>query len=217
MSEENMFKVPSISTILTVADAMEPREAKIEVLRRCQSEALLSILQGAMDKRIVLNLPRGDLEYTPMPTGEGDGHLHKQYKQLVYCAAMDLPFAKRLQIFIGVLEMIAPTDARMLIDMKDKKLPWRTITPDLVIEAFPTLDLVPVDNWGVEVETPSAPFQDSGRVPSGSDASKAQDGTTPAEASVPSVGPVKAAVKKPAAKRKPAAKKKAPAKKAVPA
>ena len=164
----NPFSVPPIHKVLEIANTIEPREAKIEVLRKAKSPALLTVLQGAVDKRIKLDLPRGDIEFTPMPAGEGDGALYREYRMLAYCADLNLPFSKRLQIFIGVLEQVCRNDANLLLAMKDKWLPYSTITPDLVIEAFPELKIQPVDSWvkpaAVETSVPTfqpAPVQDS--------------------------------------------------------
>jgi hypothetical protein len=38
-----------------------------------------------------------------------------------------------------MLESIHPDDARVLLAMKDRKLPYKGLTPKLVAEAFPNM------------------------------------------------------------------------------
>jgi len=49
----------------------------------------------------------------------------------------NLKQVKREQMFIELLETVTPADAKMLLAMKEKKLPWKGITVDIVNEAFP--------------------------------------------------------------------------------
>ena len=42
-------------------------------------------------------------------------------------------------LFIEMLESVAPADAKLLCAIKEKKLPWKGITPEIVNEAFPGL------------------------------------------------------------------------------
>ena len=51
----------------------------------------------------------------------------------------NLKQVKREQMFIELLENVAPADAKMLCAIKDKKLPFKGITEDMVREAFPGL------------------------------------------------------------------------------
>lgn len=144
----NPYKHPSISTVLDVVEQIPNREGKIEVLRRCKSEALLTVLQGAMDKRIDLKINE-PIEYTPAPFGELDGGIYRAVRELAHVGNVNIDYRKRVSIFIGILERVSREDAVLLLQMKDKKLPYPSITPDLVIEAFPGLDLQPVDAYGV--------------------------------------------------------------------
>jgi hypothetical protein len=42
-------------------------------------------------------------------------------------------------MFIELLENVAPADAKLLCSIKEKKLPYKGITADIVKEAFPDL------------------------------------------------------------------------------
>ena len=46
---------------------------------------------------------------------------------------------KREQLFIGLLESLDRDDAKLLCAVKDKKLPYKGITPQIVKDAFPGL------------------------------------------------------------------------------
>ena len=50
---------------------------------------------------------------------------------------------KREQIFITLLESIDPKDAKVVLAMKNRKLPYKGLTRKLVAEAFPTIST----NW----------------------------------------------------------------------
>jgi hypothetical protein len=46
---------------------------------------------------------------------------------------------RRETLFIELLESVHPSDAKILIAIKDKKLPYKGLTAKLVKEAFPGL------------------------------------------------------------------------------
>jgi hypothetical protein len=46
---------------------------------------------------------------------------------------------KRETMFVEFLESLAPKDAELILAIKDKKLPFKGITEDIVREAFPEL------------------------------------------------------------------------------
>jgi hypothetical protein len=51
----------------------------------------------------------------------------------------DLSQLRRETLFIQVLESIPPEEAELLLAVKDKKLPYKGITKEIVQEAFPGL------------------------------------------------------------------------------
>jgi len=50
-----------------------------------------------------------------------------------------LPQLKKEVLFVGVLESLDPQDAKLLLAVKDKKMPYKGITKKLVAETFPNL------------------------------------------------------------------------------
>ena len=49
----------------------------------------------------------------------------------------NLSQAKREMLFVGLLETIDPEDAKLLLAVKNKEIPYPTITKKLVNDAFP--------------------------------------------------------------------------------
>jgi hypothetical protein len=91
-------------------------------------------------------LPEGTPPYTPLPNNadaeitmqsasrqfylfvQGDTETQRNLKQL-----------KREALFIQLLESVNPAECKVLLGMKDRKLPYRGLTRKLVAEAFPNL------------------------------------------------------------------------------
>lgn len=119
---------------------------KIAVLHHYSSASLKTILGYTYDPRIKWLLPEGIPPYTPLPDAadqeaglaaelrriylfvEGNSETQKNLKQ-----------TRREQIFIDMLESVDPRDAKVLIGMKEGKLPFNGLTRKLVAEAFPNI------------------------------------------------------------------------------
>jgi hypothetical protein len=68
-------------------------------------------------------------------------------RKLIYFVEGGSPNLKAIRretMFVEMLESVAPADAVLLCALKEKKLPYKGITVDLVREAFP--DLLPQEN-----------------------------------------------------------------------
>lgn len=129
-----------IAEILDQANRAEPKEAKINVLRDNICQPLLDILLAAYDDRVKWLLPAGLVPYKPGPETGAEGRLKTETKKLYYYiegggSAIDQ--LKRETMFIQLLESLDPADARLVSGLKDKRLPYRTLTRDLINEAFP--------------------------------------------------------------------------------
>ena len=95
-------------------------------------------------------LPEGEPPYKPdaAPLGMTPGVLrHEMTKLYVFCRK-DLSNVKREQLFINLLESVHPTEAKVLLALKDRNLDkvYKKITKKLVTEA----GFIPED-------TPAAP------------------------------------------------------------
>lgn len=132
----------SISEILSNAASFSKKQQRIEYLRQNQNPALLQVIKYAYDDRIKFLLPEGAPPYTPGKTGEDHGMLYTEARKLYLFVEGGNPNLKPLrreQLFVNLLESINPEDAKLVLAVKDKKLPYKGLTKALIKEAFPGL------------------------------------------------------------------------------
>ena len=111
-------------------------------LKKHNTFAVRTILQGAFDSRIEWLLPEGTPPYKPSQLVDQENVLLHDARRLVYFikgGSPTLKQPKREAMFIELLEAVAPKDAELLIAIKDKKFPFKGITKDIIKEAFPNL------------------------------------------------------------------------------
>lgn len=135
----------SISELLTECSKLPSTKQRVEFLQQNDSLAMRVILQYALDPRIVWNLPPGAPPYKPCEFLDQQARLFQELRKLYLfikdSGAPDLPAIKRETLFIQFLEGIDPQDAKMLCSVKDKKLPFKGITVNVINTAFPGLIL----------------------------------------------------------------------------
>jgi len=131
-----------IAEILENCTKLQTRSEKIEYLRKNDSQTLRAIFQGVYDKGIIWDLPEGAPPYKPCEYFDQEGRLYQETRRL-YLFIKDgnpnLTKLKRESLFIALLESIAPADAKLMVEVKDKKMPYKDITLNLVQETFPGL------------------------------------------------------------------------------
>lgn len=123
---------------------MRSKEDKINALRSHQySNVLALLIKLALDPNIVWALPPGAPPYKPCELIDIEGVLVREINRKAYIFLQggnnNLKQSRREELFIQLLETLPPKDAEMLIQIKDKKLPFRGITKSIVNEAFPGL------------------------------------------------------------------------------
>ena len=131
-----------VAEFLEKVSKLKKKEEKVEALKFNDSFVLRTILQGAFDPRIKFLLPEGDPPYRVNDLVDQENVLIKDARKLVYFVEGSHPNmkqVKREQLFIEMLETVAPADAKLLLAIKEKKLPWKGITADIVKEAYPGL------------------------------------------------------------------------------
>jgi len=112
---------------------------KIKVLRQHDSFGLRTILQGAYNPNIVFSLPEGVPPYTPNKVQSAPSTLHRKSRHLgIFVESSKLDQVKKERKFIELLEAIHPEDAKIVLQMKDKK-PFKGISSAVVKEAFPNI------------------------------------------------------------------------------
>ena len=123
---------------------------KIRILHENSSKELKAVLGYTYDPNVEWLLPEGDPSYKPLEKSLDQEYGLAQESRKFYLfvkgitpAQRNLTQAKRESLYIGMLESIDPDDAKLLIGMKDGKLPYKGITRKLVAETFPTI----ATNW----------------------------------------------------------------------
>lgn len=132
-----------IFEVVEAASKAKTKAEKIAILRQNETWALKDVLRISFDSSLNLNLPVGEPPFEAADERSVPTNLLKQNKQFKYFVKGGpgdaMPAFKREALFIRLLESIHPKDAAILLTMKDKKQPAKTITKKLVEEAFPGL------------------------------------------------------------------------------
>ena len=131
----------SFTEILKAVDEAEDRTEKINLLRQHYKPAMINLFQSVFDPNVKWLLPKGPIEYTPTDFNDVEGRLFQESKKLylfVEGGNPSLSDERRLHLFMQVLESVTPADAELLIEFKDKNMPFKSVTPDLVNEALGT-------------------------------------------------------------------------------
>jgi hypothetical protein len=135
-----------IAEILEITSKKETKAEKIEVLRQHDGVTLRTILRGAFDPTIEWDLPEGDPPYKPCVYDDMQGRLYQETRRLwmfLKGRKPELTKLKKEVLFIGLIESLDKDDAKLMLAVKDKKMPYKGITYKLVQEAFP--DLLPAN------------------------------------------------------------------------
>jgi hypothetical protein len=139
-----MATVIGVAEFLQKVTQLKKKEDKIAALKHNDSYVLKTVLQGAFDPRIKWRLPEGPVPYTPNKLVDQENVFIRDCRLLKHFVDGGSPGLTQMKceaMYIEMLEHVAPADAELMIALKDKKLPWKGITAELVREAFP--DLLP--------------------------------------------------------------------------
>lgn len=130
----------SLSEILQIVEDAPTKKDKIDVLREYDCPPLRTILVACYSPEVKWLLPEGEPPYKPTNLTDIEGRLYQESKHLylfVEGGNPNITDIKRQNIFIQILESVTPDDAKLLIGVKDRKLPYKNVTKKLVQEAFP--------------------------------------------------------------------------------
>jgi hypothetical protein len=134
----------SISEILkSVNDLSTPVERSI-ALAQHHIFAMQQLLKMNFDKNLEWDMPEGAPPYEPATYPDQQGQLYHAVKKLYLFHKGGNPNLTRLRresIFKDMLESLDPSDAELLIAVKDKSLNklYPNITPEIVKAAYPGL------------------------------------------------------------------------------
>lgn len=148
---------------------LKTTEEKIEALKYNDSVQLRIILQGAFDPNVVWLLPPGNPPYKPNDLVDQQHVLLKDCEKIRYFVRGffdNLKQTRRETMFVEFLERVDPQDAKLLLAIKEKRLPFDGITAYHVKAAFPDLlpDMldvpplqIPENNQETEISKPKRP------------------------------------------------------------
>lgn len=129
-----------VAEFLEKVGKLRHTQAKVDALKANDSFVLRTILQGAFDPNVEWLLPPGKPPYTPNVLVDQEHVLINEARKIQYFVKGfydTLPQSKREQMFIELLERLAPKDAELLCSVKEKKLPFNGITIQHVKEGLP--------------------------------------------------------------------------------
>lgn len=136
--------------ILEAVGNKKTKQEKIALLKKHSGPSLKTILGYTFDPNVKWLIPEGVPPYKPLFEGSDvEGRLDYELRKLHYFVEgptedqRTLRQAKREEMFITLLESVDARDAKLLLAMKERKLPFKGVTRNLVAEAFPNL----AKNW----------------------------------------------------------------------
>lgn len=131
----------SVSEIIKKCSEFKKKEERVEALRVNCNEACKIVLQYMFHPDVKFALPEGKPPFRYSQFDE-QNMLHSEARRLyLFLEGVnpDMKPLKRETLFLEILQSVAPDDADLLIAMKDKKSPYKGLTQDVVIAAFPEL------------------------------------------------------------------------------
>lgn len=129
----------SIAWILEYT-ARLPEEEQIKCLQANDNTAIRTILQYCFHPAAKWLLPEGPAPYKPCEYPNIENMLYNEAKKLYLFLEggnNNLTQLKREKMFIDLLESITPEDAKLLVSIKDKKLPFEGLNPETIRKAYP--------------------------------------------------------------------------------
>lgn len=110
-----------------------------KILSTMKGDAALTLLfKHAFDPAFKFELPEGDPPYKEdaAPIGMSPGNLRMELKRFYVFCRKDLPAVRREDLFIQLLEGVHPSEAKLLLAIKDQTLDkmYKKITHQLVFE-----------------------------------------------------------------------------------
>ena len=135
--------VPIPTILKEIASKSKKDEKKEVLLKYANNGAFREILKYAFDPNIKFLLPPGNPPYNSVvDDSENPTYLYGLVRKLylfVEGGNPNLKTNRREYLFIELLESLHPSEAELLLQVKDKKIKCRGLTYNLVKETFPNL------------------------------------------------------------------------------
>jgi hypothetical protein len=136
----------SYSEIFQEVEKAKTKKEKQDVLRKYSGPVLKQILGMTYNPNVKWLLPEGDPPYKPLDSStDMQGRLESELRRFhlfvegTTDTQKNLKQVRREALFIDLLESIDPDDAKLVLGMKNGKLPYKGITKKMVAETFPKL------------------------------------------------------------------------------
>jgi hypothetical protein len=148
----------SVAEILSEASKLKAKKDKIEFLSMYRHRKdLESVIKGAYHPAIVWLVPNGPLpegvEFSDVPAVDlADDRLVRAYRQFQYLVkgGPNMTQAKREDMYLNILRAVHVSEAKLLMAIVGKKIPYKGMTRALMLETFP--DWLPISNKQTQAE-----------------------------------------------------------------
>lgn len=132
-----------VCEILQRISKLKKKNEKIAELRRVYNQ-IGPVIDLCYNPKYIWLLPEDAPPYKPQPkSADVQGVLINSVRKfgvfLKNNGYDDLRQVRREQIFIEYLEAMDPDDAKLLIQIKDRKMPFKSLTKEIFEEAYPKL------------------------------------------------------------------------------
>ena len=134
-----MAQRKSIAWILEFASKL-PEEEQIKCLQANDCEPIRIILQYCFHPSAKWLLPEGKPPYKPCEYPNVENMLYGETRKMYLFldgGNNNLSPRKREKLYIELLECVTPEDAKLLVSIKDKKLPFEGLKPETIKKAYP--------------------------------------------------------------------------------
>jgi hypothetical protein len=133
-----------VAEILIRVSKLKTKKEKIETLRKDHNVVLENIVDLCFNPELKFALPPGEPPYRPASKAEDfQTTLYANMRKFgVFLENGPYPTMTMLNRevqFVNFLESLDPDDAKLVIAIKDKKMPYKGITRKLFEEAWPAL------------------------------------------------------------------------------
>lgn len=132
----------SVSEILRKASNAPTDQQRATWLRQNDSQALRVVLTGAFSPHVKWMLPEGEPPYKPCDLVDQHHRLYTEARKMylfVEGGNPNLTQTRREALFIELIESLDPEDAKLIIAIKDRNMPYPNITKQIANLTFPGL------------------------------------------------------------------------------
>ena len=145
MALPQLVQDASVAEILSEASKLKSKKDKVEFLSQYKNRKDMEhIVKGAYHPAIVWLVPDGPLpegvELSDVPAVDlADDRLIRAHRQFQYLVkgGPDMKQAQREDIYLNLLRAVHASEAELLMSVVGKKLPYKGLTRNLMLEIFP--------------------------------------------------------------------------------